>query len=96
MKTEDPFEQQLRQWVREIPRHDPTPAWKDEILKAASATKPRPRFLPSRPVMLAWAAMWMIGLILRFTTPDNPIPPGPLLSPVVNLTTDQLFAALLP
>lgn len=104
MKKDDPFEHQLQQWAREVPRRDPTPEWRDSILSGTSASisssssspiEPKPRTAP-RALALAWAAMWLLALGLRFGTPDNPIPAGPMLAPVANLTTDQLIAALLP
>ena len=102
MKKDDPFEHQLQQWAREVPRRDPTPEWRDSILSVASSSisssspiGPKRRIAP-RALALALATMWLLALGLRFGTPDNPIPAGPMLAPVANLTTDQLFAALLP
>ena len=95
MNTDDPFEQQLQQWAQGLPRHDPTPAWKQDILHAA-ATRPTARPRASRYVMIACTAMWTLALLFRITTPANPIPPGPMLSSLHHLTPDQLFATLLP
>lgn len=96
METDDPFEEHLRELARDLPLRDPTAAWKADILSAASREPSKPVRLLPRRLLWAWAAMWIIAMLFRFTTPSNDIPPGPVLSPVLDFAPNQLFAQLMP
>jgi hypothetical protein len=70
MNSED-FEHALRRDLAAVPRHDPTAAWKADILARALA-KPMARIITFPHLMLgAWAACWAVALVLRFLTPSS-------------------------
>jgi hypothetical protein len=93
METDDVFEQQLQGWTTQVSRTNPTTQWKSGILLAAARSSRR--LLP-RPLAFAWVAMWLLALLFRLDTPKNDIPPGPALSPVLEVHPSGLFAHLLP
>jgi hypothetical protein len=66
----DDFEQALSRDLASVPRHDPTPAWKADILDRA-LVKPKTKLLTFPKLMLgAWAACWMVALALQVMTPS--------------------------
>lgn len=77
MNPDDPFEEVLRRDIAATPRHDPTAAWKTDILARAlqgaeSLPKARRKVLSFPRLMLAaWAACWGLALLLRFMTPAS-------------------------
>ncbi len=70
MNPED-FEQALSRDLASVPRHDPTPAWKAEILARAAAPAKGKVITFPRLVLLAWAACWATACILHFMTPSD-------------------------
>jgi len=73
----DDFEQALSRDMAAVPRHDPTPAWKAEILNHALA-KPKARIITFPKLMLgAWAACWIVSAGLRLLTPSDEAPTQP-------------------
>jgi hypothetical protein len=67
----DEFEQALQRDLASASRHDPTPAWKAEILARASAPAKGKVITFPRLVLLAWAACWAAALVLHFMTPGD-------------------------
>jgi len=67
----DDFEQALSRDLASVPRHDPTPTWKADILGRA-LMKPKAKVLTFPKLMLgAWAACWIVAVALRFLTPSS-------------------------
>jgi hypothetical protein len=65
------FEQALMRDIASASRHDPTPDWKADILARAAAPTARKTITFSRLVVLAWAACWIVSLVLYFMTPAS-------------------------
>jgi hypothetical protein len=77
--NDDAFEKKLRALTSPLRRPDPTPAWKADILARARREAdaiPRQRHLPPRWLMLAWAAAWVVILVMNFSMPREPMPRG--------------------
>lgn len=74
MNPDEKFEQALARDIAAAPRHNPTAAWKADILGRALA-KPKARVITFPRLMLgAWAACWAVALALQFLTPREPAP----------------------
>ncbi|QIF05269.1 hypothetical protein [Roseimicrobium sp. ORNL1] len=77
--NDDAFEKKLESLAGAMPRPDPTPQWKAEILARArreaeaSAVTPR-RVLPPRWLMTVWCTAWVAIALLRFSTPADSTP----------------------
>ena len=74
MNPEEKFEQALARDIAAAARHDPTAAWKADILGRALA-KPKARIITfPRLILGAWAACWAVALALQFLTPRDAAP----------------------
>lgn len=74
MNPEEKFEQALARDIAAAPRHDPTTAWKTDIL-ARAAGRPQAKVITFPRLMLgAWAACWAVALALQFLTPHEAAP----------------------
>lgn len=74
--NDDEFEKKLHALTGGRQRHDPTPAWKADILARARREAdaiPFPRALPPRWLMLGWATAWAAILALNLAAPSNPV-----------------------
>ena len=68
--NDDAFEKKLHALTGALPRPDPTPAWKADILARARREAdaiPAKRMLPPRWLMLGWVAAWALVLALDFS-----------------------------
>jgi len=68
-------ELQLRRIVQVETTSDPTPVWKEEILRHAVAvcqTQQTTRLLPPRGLMIGWAAALCISVVFHLLTPASP------------------------
>ena len=76
--NDDAFEKKLESLAGSLPRPDPTPSWKADILararrEAGTNTASSRRALPPRWLMTVWCAAWGLIAIMHFTTPvDHP------------------------
>lgn len=72
MNPDERFEERLRELSKTDPGHDPTAAWKVEILHraTAAATAPR-RIAPPRGLVLAWGAAWAVIALLSWSQPEE-------------------------
>jgi hypothetical protein len=74
--NDDAFEQKLESLAGALPRPDPTPQWKADILARArreadaEAATPR-RTLPPRWLMTVWCTTWAVIAVLHFSTPSD-------------------------
>jgi hypothetical protein len=74
--NDDAFEKKLESLAGAMPRPDPTPEWKADILARArreagtSAAPPR-RILPPRWLMTVWCTAWVAIALMRFSTPAD-------------------------
>jgi hypothetical protein len=75
--NDDAFEKKLESLAGELPRPDPTPQWKADILararrEAAVSTATPRRILPPRWLMTVWCTAWAVIAMLHFSTPAGP------------------------
>jgi hypothetical protein len=80
--NEDAFEKKLESLAGAVPRPDPTPQWKADILARArreaatvtaspsNTTTPR-RVLPPRWLMTVWCTAWAVIAFLHFSKPSD-------------------------
>jgi hypothetical protein len=72
--NDDAFEKKLESLAGALPRLDPTPQWKADILArarreaGASIATPR-RVLPPRWLMTVWCTAWAVIAMLHISTP---------------------------
>lgn len=69
--NQDPFEKKLVEFSRSFRRHDPTKAWKSEILARACAEAQNAPFTKGSPpkwLLLSWAAAWALITLLQLGT----------------------------
>lgn len=72
--NDDAFEKKLESLAGDLPRPDPTPQWKADILararrEAAGGTSASQRILPPRWLMMVWCAAWAGIAVLHLSTP---------------------------
>lgn len=72
MNEDERFEARLRELALASDAHDPTAAWKEEIL--AVALRPSVSISPPRPLLYAWIAAWVTTLFLAWSTEPVPVP----------------------
>lgn len=65
--NDDDVEDKLQALAHALPRPDPTPAWKADILARASR-EASPRLMPPRWLLLTWVIAWSAILSLNFLT----------------------------
>ncbi|RBP35183.1 hypothetical protein DES53_1259 [Roseimicrobium gellanilyticum] len=81
--NDDAFEKKLESLAGALPRPDPTPQWKADILararreanadvgSATTTSAPAHRRLPPRWLMTVWCAAWAVIALLHFSTPAD-------------------------
>lgn len=75
--NDDTFEKKLESLAGALPRPDPTPQWKADILARArreadaGAATPH-RMLPPKWLMTVWCTAWAVIAVLHFSTPSDP------------------------
>jgi hypothetical protein len=76
--NDDAFEKKLESLAGSLPRPDPTPQWKADILARARREAATPaasalprRALPPRWLMAAWCTAWALIVLMHVTTPAD-------------------------
>lgn len=88
MNHDDDFEQELRDRLMAArgQRHDPTPAWKQEILARASESRDQAtKAAGPRWLLVTLGAAWCVIFVLKLTTPKV----GDVASPSMVATLNQ-------